>query len=102
MASLQINQSTSDIANDRVGVNFISIFPRLHPPGIYLTKREAECFYLLSRFSTVKKIAQILALSPRTVESYINQIKTKMCILYKSELIEKAIELVSMNARSSN
>lgn len=65
----------------------------LNPPGLLLTKREAECLYFLSRAMSTKKIAQILELSPRTVEVYINQLKIKMNITRKSALIEKAIEL---------
>lgn len=95
MAVSQINQSNFYSVNESAGVALQELCPRLYPPGVYLTRREAECFYLLSRFTTIKKIAKILALSPRTVETYLNQIKSKMGILYKAELIEQAIELVS-------
>lgn len=69
--------------------------PRLNAPGVHFTKRESECFYLLSRGYTGKKMARILGLSTRTIEMYINKIKEKMGLLYKSELTEKAIVLAS-------
>ena|SRR5581483_4441419 len=65
--------------------------PRLYPPGITLTKREAECLYFLARAYTTKKIAQALDLSPRTIETYINNIKDKLGVIYKSEITEKAM-----------
>lgn len=95
MAVSHINQSNFYSVNENAGVALQELCPRLYPPGVYLTRREAECFYLLSRFTTIKKIAKILSLSPRTIETYINQIKSKMGVLYKAELIEQAIELVS-------
>lgn len=72
--------------------------PRLYPSGIQLTNREAECFYLLARFSTIKRIASVLKLSPRTVESYVNDLKNKMGINYKAELIEKAVAIRLSNS----
>ena len=69
--------------------------PRLCPPGVHFTRREGHCFFLLTRVTTVKKIAQILELSPRTVEMYICQLKSKLGLSYKSELIELAVRLVA-------
>ena len=71
-----------------------SINPRLNPPDVKLTKREAECFYLLARVVTTKQIAMILGLSPRTVEAYIMHLKNKMGVSYKRELCEKALTLI--------
>jgi len=70
---------------------------RLNPPGIDLTKRESECFYLLSKGILTKKIASILGLSPKTVQIYIDKIKNKMGLVHKSELTEKASALVYEN-----
>ena len=56
-----------------------------------LSMRELECLFFLLRGKTIKTIGQILRLSPRTVESYINQIKFKMGCSTRIELIEKAI-----------
>ena len=57
--------------------------------GIYLTYREAQCMLLFIRGKTVAKVAQQLALSPRTVEYYLNNIKDKVNCRTKSELIER-------------
>ena len=57
--------------------------------GIYLTYREAQCMLLFIRGKTVAKVAEQLALSPRTVEYYLNNIKDKVNCRTKSELIER-------------
>ena len=59
-----------------------------------LTKRESQCFYLLTRVMTNKKIANELGISPRTVDMYINQLKNKLGVSYKYELIEKALAML--------
>jgi DNA-binding CsgD family transcriptional regulator len=56
--------------------------------NVTLTSREIECYYLLARGKSYKEIAQYLNISPRTVESYINHIKIKTGIQYKTSLIE--------------
>lgn len=56
-----------------------------------LSTRELECLFFLLRGKTTKVIARILNLSPRTVESYIDQVKSKLACASKEELIEKAI-----------
>ncbi len=62
-----------------------------------LSLREMECLFYLLRGKTVKTIAKILHLSPRTVESYVERIKYKFQCLSKSELLEKAIIQGYMN-----
>lgn len=88
--NLEAKQNGSSKKNHNVN-------PRLNPPGIFLTKRESECFYLLSKGIFTKKIASILGLAPSTVQIYINKIKAKMGLFHKSELTEKAIALVCEN-----
>lgn len=60
---------------------------------IALSKRQAQCLFYVLRGKTCKMIAKILQLSPRTVESYLDDIKAKMGCLNKVQLIEKAIDL---------
>ncbi len=55
-----------------------------------LSERQIECLFFLLRGKSTKDIGNILSLSSRTVESYINEIKFKMSCLTKGELIEKA------------
>jgi DNA-binding CsgD family transcriptional regulator len=56
-----------------------------------LSDRQLECLFLLMRGKTSKQIAAILELSPRTIETHIEDIKEKFNCQSKSELIEKAI-----------
>lgn len=58
-----------------------------------LTKRQHLCLYFLVRGKSAKEIARVLNLSPRTVESYITQLKIKFHCSSKNELVEKAIHL---------
>ena len=58
-----------------------------------LTQRETECLFLLIRAKSAKEIAQFLEISPRTVEAYIEQIKNKMGVSTRSEMITTAIEM---------
>lgn len=59
--------------------------------GTYLSARQIQCAQLLTRGKTAKEIAKILGLSPRTVEHYLEIIKSKLKVTSKSELIEKII-----------
>lgn len=54
---------------------------------VYFTQREAETALLVMEGHTMKKIAGVLCLSPRTVEFYIGRIKEKLSCRSKSELI---------------
>lgn len=58
-----------------------------------LTLREHECVYYLSRGCTFLEIAEKLCISPRTVEAHITNIKIKLDVKTRSELIVKACEL---------
>lgn len=62
-------------------------------PEINLSKQQALCLFYVLRGKTNKVIAQILKLSPRTVEAYLDNIKHKMGCINKANLIEKSIEL---------
>lgn len=58
-----------------------------------LTQREEECLFLLVRGKSAKAIGKLLSISSRTVEVYINNIKQKMSVSSRNEIIDKAIEL---------
>lgn len=56
-------------------------------PQVYFTQREAQVmFYLLRGFSN-KRVSILLQLSARTVEFYINNMKTKLNCRFKSDLL---------------
>ena len=61
--------------------------------GFELTTRESQCLFYTLRGYTAEGIAQKLSRSRRTVEVYLDNIKTKMQCQSKSELIEKCIVL---------
>lgn len=60
--------------------------------GLKLSPIESQCLFYLIRGKSTKMIAKVLNLSSRTVETYIEQIKSKMSCRTRSELIEIAIE----------
>lgn len=53
----------------------------------YLTKREYECLYLLSKGKGVKEISNVLKLSNRTIGYYLNNLKIKFNCYSRSELL---------------
>ena len=66
-------------------------FPITQINDARFTKREIEVINLLIKGRTAKLIAEELQLSKRTVEYYIENIKNKMNVFTKSELIDKII-----------
>ena len=71
-------------------------------PETQLSERQSECLFFLLRGKTTKEVAHLLNLSPRTVESYINEIKFKLQCNTKSQLIEKAIHSGYLNIIPTN
>lgn len=60
-----------------------------------LTPREKDCLYLYMKGNTTKSIANILGLSNRTIEHYIDNIKSKLGVNKRSELLSLAFNLYS-------
>ena len=56
---------------------------------VYFTKREAECMVLLLKGKTINGVANNLNLSPRTVEYYVKNMKSKTGCRTKFELIDR-------------
>lgn len=56
--------------------------------SIHLSKREWECLSEVAHGKTCKEIAYDLSISSRTVETYLNKIKEKAGVRYKSELVK--------------
>lgn len=61
---------------------------------VKLTKRQYECAVKLVQGYTFKEISQVLNLSPRTVESYINHLKSKFSTRSKTQLVLKLAEIL--------
>jgi DNA-binding CsgD family transcriptional regulator len=55
--------------------------------SFFLSKREWECLSQLARGKTYKEIANFFAISSRTVETHLNNIKDKTGFSYRSDLI---------------
>lgn len=62
-----------------------------HHNPYQLSPRELETLFLLLRGKTAKQIAEVLNLSKRTVESYIEQIKNKFGCHNKAEVLYLAM-----------
>jgi DNA-binding CsgD family transcriptional regulator len=54
---------------------------------VKFTHRELQCLVELSNGQTMKEIARAMAISPRTVESYLNSMKIKTGCFRKSQLL---------------
>jgi len=63
----------------------------LHPK---LSRRELECAKLMMRGKNAHEMAETMLLSIRTVETYILNLKIKLNLTKKSELIEKLIDVL--------
>ncbi|MBX9702988.1 MAG: helix-turn-helix transcriptional regulator [Silvanigrellaceae bacterium] len=64
---------------------------------VIISNRELDCLRLFARGRTMKEIAKNLNLSPRTAECYINNIKLKTGIHYKSALIASLEQDISLD-----
>ncbi len=59
--------------------------------GVHITKKQYECLTLATQGMTAKKIAMRLGISFRTVERHFENLKHRLNVKSKSELIEKFI-----------
>lgn len=57
-----------------------------------LSKREKQCLFYISRGRTIKEIANLLNLSPKTVEDYWESVRIKLNCDIKSELVDRYIQ----------
>ncbi|MBT4879833.1 MAG: hypothetical protein HOI80_01425 [Alphaproteobacteria bacterium] len=66
----------------------ISIAKAIPEKDKFIRYREAEAIYFLSRGRTMKETAFCMSLSPRTVEKYLENVRSRLECFSKSELIE--------------
>lgn len=64
-----------------------------------LTNRQLDCLHCLVRGMTMKQIGKTLNLSPKTVEHYLYNIRTKLHCFSRSELIGKALQMNAIKDR---
>ena|SRR3989344_4255059 len=60
-----------------------------HYPDIYFTQREIDCMVHLLQNKTLSEIASEIGLSKRTVEFYVRNMRYKLMVKRKKELIVK-------------
>ena len=58
-------------------------------PDVYFTQREMDCLVQLLNGHTLAGTAEILSLSPRTVEFYVKNMRMKLGVQSKIELLKK-------------
>ena len=75
------------------GISFVSIEERITDDANKLTNRQLDCLYYLVKGYPIKIIANTLSLSPRTVEHYVETIKSKLGVSTRVELIIKALNM---------
>lgn len=61
-----------------------------------LTERENQCAYYLLQGMTAREIGIQLGLSPRTIESHLESMKSKLCCKNKIELIVTLVKHFKM------
>ncbi|OGT27053.1 MAG: hypothetical protein A3E54_02250 [Gammaproteobacteria bacterium RIFCSPHIGHO2_12_FULL_41_25] len=61
-------------------------------PGIYLTKREAQCIFWLAQGLTIPEVGVKMDLSARTVEFYVKNMKLKLNCISKKELVDTVLQ----------
>lgn len=69
----------------------------LNEEKIAFTSRELSCIKLLLKGFTAKMIAKNFALSPRTIEQYLEKIKVKLHCHSREQLIYKLLEISECN-----
>ena len=62
--------------------------------SIPFSRRELQCLGLSIRGKSASKVALDLGISQRTVEEYLNNVKKKLGVTSKSEMINVAINLL--------
>lgn len=76
-----LNKTETDLLNHTNSSSSIN--------GVVFTQRELNCITLLCRGLTAKQMGKIIGLSHRTVENYIANIKCKLNVSTKVELLER-------------
>jgi DNA-binding CsgD family transcriptional regulator len=84
-----VNQNFNDLKNRLIKLpqTMLPPYQSLKKKSNSLTEKQMACLKLLTQGYTMKLIGRYLGLSPRTVESYLTNIKIKLKLSQKIELI---------------
>lgn len=86
------------ISEDNYNVSLLSkLMPYENLTNVNLSVKQRECSILLLRGKTAKEIAEILGLSARTVEYYLNTLKVKFGCKNKAALIAQLSQHLSLD-----
>lgn len=83
--------SKSNSNNEHLSQTSFELVPADYVDKRKISGRLSEVLFLLIRGKSMRRISDILGLSQRTVESYIETLKAKFIVSTKGELIEQAI-----------
>jgi DNA-binding CsgD family transcriptional regulator len=78
---------TYDNASQQLQTRFLKETMSPTNKKMYLTKREAECINYLGQGKTAKEVANLLKISPRTVEYYLQNARLRLKCSDRSHLI---------------
>jgi DNA-binding CsgD family transcriptional regulator len=56
-----------------------------------LTARQTQIYTLLATGSTIKEIARILEISPRTVDMHIRRVRKRLCATTRDEAMARVV-----------
>lgn len=90
------NQHYNDnikITGDNVHLKVNRLHLNINNQEVRFSPRETECIRQLLQFKTSGQLAESMSVTIRTVECFIEQIKRKMNVFSKQELLEKLIKL---------
>jgi len=86
-----LSKFDSDLISDPVKSSHYFLKDGFSRSSISISNREDDCLFYLLRGMSSKSIAQILDISPRTVDSYIEKLKAKFNCNTRAELIDQCI-----------
>ena len=91
IADIKAKKSKSKLKSSRKRSRYMCKLGNNYP-GIYFTRREAECMWHLIQGKTIKLAAAAMQLSCRTIEFYLENMKKKIDCKTKPELIELILQ----------
>ncbi len=83
----------SEISSKKIEQKSFTYYILKDTDNFDISKKEQEVLFFFIRGKSAQEISQILCRSRRTIEMHIDTLKTKLQVLTKSQLVEKAIML---------